>query len=100
MAKQQSPYPPNWTPLEFSDPTKWTSPAYAEALVQISLADQCNLGEVNGFFTQAQFDKIWAESFGDSGLPFSKQATAYQAAVKAAGIGTLPPGPAGTYVNE
>jgi hypothetical protein len=101
MKTQSPPFPPGFTPAEFSMPTFWSSPGYTKALVQESLAEQCNTGQVNGWFTQAQFDEWWSQSFGSTTIQgFEAQELAFQAAVKASGVGTLTPGPAGTYINE
>lgn len=89
-----APYPPGY-PSILATPWFWMNKDSAKDLIQISLAEVINDGEINGTFTQAQFDQMYQATFGS--LPFYQASPAWQKALAANGIGTEPPAPAGTY---
>lgn len=91
-----APLPPGWTPANFGNPKIWGTAEYSKDLVQVSLAGVINDGEVNGTFTQAEFDAMYAATLGNAQLSFSQAVPAWQAALTKAGIGTEV-GPGGTY---
>jgi hypothetical protein len=101
LKKPVSPYPPNFAWWEITSPSAFASGAtvFNKQLVQVQLSDECNLGMINGSFTQEVFDHIYLESYA-ADIPFMDVNAAYQKALQAAGIGTLPPGPAGSYLEE
>lgn len=96
MSFVPAPLPPTWSPANLGNPKLWGTPEFSKDLVQVSIANLINDGEINGTFTQAEFDSMYSATLGNASMAFSQAVPAWQAALVKAGIGTET-GPAGTY---
>jgi hypothetical protein len=101
MAFQPIPYPPTYSPAALGSIVYIMSAQGAKDLVEVSLINEINDGEINYTGTVAEFqpafDALYAETLGNSGIGWSKQVPPWLAGLTKMGIGTQPPAPAGTY---
>ena len=95
------PYPPTFSYSLLGSQVYLNSAQGKKDLVEVSIIEEVNDGEVNYTGTVAEFqpafDTLYGETLGNSGVGWSKQIPLWQAGLLKMGVGTEPPAAAGTY---
>lgn len=102
MSFNKIPYPSTYSIIGLGSPTYLASKQGQMDLVEVSLINEINDGEVNypndPVAFQTQFEALYNETLGNTGVTWSQQITKWQAGLlNPMGVGTEPPAPAGTY---